>query len=182
MAATVGDPVTTPSHAGVRPACPVPSATPCFDHTALIFTLSFSSVLMDTCTVCQAYGHSHCLFVRFMDTHSGLLSGLGTLAVLFVRLMDTHSACLSSLWARVLFCQAYGHLQSHLSGLWTLTVLVRLMDTHSACQAYGHSQCLSGLWALAVMFVRFMDTHSALLSSLWTLTVFVCQACGHLQC
>ena len=164
MAATVGDPVTTPSHAGVRPACPVPSATPCFDHTALIFTLSFSSVLVDTCTVCQAYGHSHCLFVRFMATHSGLLSGLGTLAVLFVRLMDTHSACLSSLWARVLFCQAYGHLQSHLSGLWTITVL------------------LSGLWTFAVMFVRFMDTHSALLSSLWTLTVFVCQACGHLQC
>ena len=98
-----------------------------------------------------------------MATHSGLLSGLGTLAVLFVRFMDTHSALvrfmatcsalLSSLWARVLFCQAYGHLQSHLSGLWTLTVLV-----------------------------RFMGTHSALLSGLWTLTVLFCQAYGHSQC
>ena len=159
MAATVGDPATTPSPAGAPPACPVPSATPCFDHTALIFTLSFSSVLVDTRTVCQ-----------LMDTCSACLSGLWTLAVL-VRLMDTCSpVCKGYGTFAVLVCRAYGHLQSRLSGLWTLAVLV--------CQAYGHPKCLSGLWTLTVLVCQAYGHSQCLYVIIWVFTVLV-MSYGH---
>ena len=181
MAATVGDPVTMLSRAGVHPACPVPSATPCFDHTAPIFTLSFSSVLVDTRTVCQTYGHSQCLFVRLLDTcsawqaygHLKCLAGFWTLAVLgrlmdtwsawqayghlqclFVRVMDTHGACWSGLQTLAVFVGLMDICSACLSGWWTPLLLVRLMDTRRACQAYEHLQC---------SFVRLMDTCSACL-------------------
>ena len=72
----------------------------------------------------------------------------------------------------MLVCQVYGH----------ECFFVRLMDTCSPiCQAYGHSQCLSGLWTLAVPFVRLMDTHSALVRFM-DICSHVCQVYGHSQC
>ena len=51
---------------------------------------------------------------------------------MLVRLKDTCSAC-----------QAYGHLEC---------LFVKLMDTYtSACLSGLHSQCLLGLWTLAVL-------------------------------
>ena len=142
MAATVGDPATTPSPAGAPPACPVPSATPCFDHTALIFTLSFSSVLVDTRTVCQ-----------LMDTCSACLSGLWTLAVLVCHHMGIHSPC-HVLWTP---CHSLC-----LEFYWACSPGCQiLLDNHNSCQSCWVYTVLDiTYWTLAFLSSVLADTHS----------------------